>query len=114
MIIAVEEKRVALLFENLRHSQSVPDCGPGARLRRGTVVVTNPARGAFFAGCRSKDSPVNGTSATAFGPVNCVSALDEATSVVWSMPKAEIDAGAACDVLAIDQMAHVVTARLGG
>jgi chemotaxis response regulator CheB len=43
-----------------------------------------------------------------------VSALDEATSVVWSMPKAEIDAGAACDVLAIDQMAHVVTARLGG
>ena len=41
-------------------------------------------------------------------------AQDEATSVVWSMPKAAIDAGAACEVLAIDQMARVVTARLGG
>jgi len=41
-------------------------------------------------------------------------AQDEATSVVWSMPKAAIDAGAACEVLAIDQMARVVTGRLGG
>ena len=41
-------------------------------------------------------------------------AQDEATSVVWSMPKAAIDTGAACEVLAIDQMARVVTARLGG
>jgi two-component system response regulator WspF len=41
-------------------------------------------------------------------------AQDEATSVVWSMPKAAIDAGAACEVLAIDQMARVLTARLGG
>jgi two-component system response regulator WspF len=41
-------------------------------------------------------------------------AQDEATSVVWSMPKAAIDAGAACEVLAIDQMARVLAARLGG
>jgi two-component system response regulator WspF len=41
-------------------------------------------------------------------------AQDEATSVVWSMPKAAIDAGAACEVLAIDRMPLVVSARLGG
>ena len=41
-------------------------------------------------------------------------AQDEATSVVWSMPKAGIDAGAACEVLPVDQMARVVAARLGG
>jgi two-component system response regulator WspF len=40
-------------------------------------------------------------------------AQDEATSVVWSMPKAGIDAGAACEVLAVDQMPRVVAARLG-
>ena len=41
-------------------------------------------------------------------------AQDEATSVVWSMPKAAIDAGAACEVLPIDRMPGVITARLGG
>ncbi len=41
-------------------------------------------------------------------------AQDEASSVVWSMPKAGIDAGAACEVLPVDQMARVVSARLGG
>ena len=41
-------------------------------------------------------------------------AQDEATSVVWSMPKAAIDAGAACEVLPIDRMPGIVTARLGG
>jgi chemotaxis response regulator CheB len=30
------------------------------------------------------------------------------------MPKAAIDAGAACEVLTVDQMARVLTARLGG
>lgn len=39
-------------------------------------------------------------------------AQDEKTSVVWSMPKAAIDAGAACDVLPIDQMPRVLQARL--
>jgi two-component system response regulator WspF len=41
-------------------------------------------------------------------------AQNEATSVVWSMPKAAIDVGAACEVLAIDQMPRAITARLGG
>ena len=41
-------------------------------------------------------------------------AQDEASSIVWSMPKAAIDAGAACEVLTVDQMARVLTARLGG
>jgi two-component system response regulator WspF len=41
-------------------------------------------------------------------------AQHEASSVVWSMPKAGIDLGAACEVLAIDQMARVVSQRLGG
>jgi two-component system response regulator WspF len=41
-------------------------------------------------------------------------AQNEATSVVWSMPKAAIDAGAACEVLAIDQMPRAITPRLGG
>ena len=40
-------------------------------------------------------------------------AQDEATSVVWSMPKAAVDAGAACEVLPIDRMARVIAARLG-
>ena len=41
-------------------------------------------------------------------------AQDQATSVVWSMPKAAIDAGAACETLPIDQMPRAVAARLGG
>ncbi len=41
-------------------------------------------------------------------------AQNEASSVVWSMPKAGIDLGAACEVLAIEQMARVVSQRLGG
>jgi two-component system response regulator WspF len=40
-------------------------------------------------------------------------AQDEATSVVFSMPKAAIDAGAACEVLRIDQMPRVISARMG-
>ena len=40
-------------------------------------------------------------------------AQDQASSVVWSMPKAAIDAGAACEVLAVGQMAPAVAARLG-
>ncbi|MFM7205522.1 MAG: chemotaxis-specific protein-glutamate methyltransferase CheB [Planctomycetaceae bacterium] len=40
-------------------------------------------------------------------------AQDEATSVVFSMPKASIDAGAACEVLAIDRMPTVISARMG-
>lgn len=40
-------------------------------------------------------------------------AQDEATSVVWSMPKAAIEAGAACEVLPVDRMSRVVAARLG-
>jgi two-component system response regulator WspF len=40
-------------------------------------------------------------------------AQDQATSVVWSMPKAAIDAGAACETLPIDQMPRAVAARLG-
>jgi two-component system response regulator WspF len=40
-------------------------------------------------------------------------AQDQATSVVWSMPKAGIDAGAACEVLPVAQMPRAVTARLG-
>jgi two-component system response regulator WspF len=39
-------------------------------------------------------------------------AQDQASSVVWSMPKAAIDAGAACEVLPIDRMAAAVAARL--
>jgi two-component system response regulator WspF len=39
-------------------------------------------------------------------------AQDEATSVVFSMPKAAIDAGAACEVLAIDAMPRVIAARM--
>jgi two-component system response regulator WspF len=41
-------------------------------------------------------------------------AQDEATSVVWSMPKAGIDAGAACEILPVDQMPRAIAARLGG
>jgi len=40
-------------------------------------------------------------------------AQDQSTSVVWSMPKAAIEAGAACETLAIDQMPRAVAARLG-
>jgi two-component system response regulator WspF len=40
-------------------------------------------------------------------------AQDESTSVVFSMPKAAIDAGAACEVLRIDQMPRVIAARMG-
>ena len=39
-------------------------------------------------------------------------AQDEATSVVWSMPKAAIDLGAACEVLPIDRMPSALQARL--
>jgi len=41
-------------------------------------------------------------------------AQDEASSVVWSMPKAGIDAGAACEVLSIDRMVTSVVPRLTG
>ncbi len=40
-------------------------------------------------------------------------AQDEVTSVVWSMPKAAIDAGAACEVLPVARMPAEVAARLG-
>lgn len=40
-------------------------------------------------------------------------AQDEASSVVFSMPKAAIDAGAACEVLGITAMPRVIAARLG-
>jgi len=39
-------------------------------------------------------------------------AQDEATSVVWSMPKAAIDLGAACEVLPIERMASAITSRM--
>ncbi len=39
-------------------------------------------------------------------------AQDEASSVVWSMPKAGIDAGAACEVLAVERMPSSLIARL--
>ena len=39
-------------------------------------------------------------------------AQDEATSVVWSMPKAAIDLGAACEVLPIERMASTITSRM--
>jgi len=41
-------------------------------------------------------------------------AQDEATSVVWSMPKAGIDLGAAAEILPVDQMARSLVARLAG
>jgi chemotaxis response regulator CheB len=40
-------------------------------------------------------------------------AQSEASCVVFSMPRAAIEAGAACDVLAIDDMAKVVASRMG-
>ncbi|MGI9177707.1 MAG: chemotaxis-specific protein-glutamate methyltransferase CheB [Pirellulales bacterium] len=40
-------------------------------------------------------------------------AQDEASSVVFSMPKAAIDAGAACEVLGITAMPRVIAARMG-
>jgi len=39
-------------------------------------------------------------------------AQNEATSVVWSMPKAGIDLGAACEVLSIEHMAKTLVSRL--
>lgn len=39
-------------------------------------------------------------------------AQDEASSVVWSMPKAAIDLGATCEVLSIGQIARAVVPRL--
>jgi two-component system response regulator WspF len=39
-------------------------------------------------------------------------AQDEATSVVWSMPKAAIDAAAACEVLPVASMPAAITSRL--
>lgn len=39
-------------------------------------------------------------------------AQDEASSVVWSMPKAGIELGAACEVLPVDQMARSLVARM--
>jgi two-component system response regulator WspF len=39
-------------------------------------------------------------------------AQNEASSVVWSMPKAGIDLGGSCEVLGIDQMPRAITARL--
>ncbi len=41
-------------------------------------------------------------------------AQDEATSVVWSMPKAAIDAGAACEVLPVALMPGAIVPRLCG
>ncbi|MCS5679055.1 MAG: chemotaxis-specific protein-glutamate methyltransferase CheB [Acidimicrobiales bacterium] len=38
---------------------------------------------------------------------------DEGTSVVWSMPKAALDAGAACEVLPVARMPAVIASRLG-
>ena len=39
-------------------------------------------------------------------------AQDEATSVVWSMPKAAIDLGAACEVLPIERMPSTLVSRM--
>ena len=39
-------------------------------------------------------------------------AQDEATSVVWSMPKAAIEAAAACEVLPVARMPAAITARM--
>lgn len=39
-------------------------------------------------------------------------AQDEATSVVWNMPKAAVDINAACEVLAIDQMPRAILSRM--
>jgi len=40
-------------------------------------------------------------------------AQDEATSVVWSMPKAAIEAGGVTEVLPVGRMPSVISARLG-
>jgi hypothetical protein len=45
MIIAVEEKRIAIVFENLRHRPSVPGRGLGAPLLRGMIAGQVPGRG---------------------------------------------------------------------
>jgi two-component system response regulator WspF len=39
-------------------------------------------------------------------------AQDEATSVVWGMPKAAVELGAACQVLPIEQMPRAILSRL--
>ena len=39
-------------------------------------------------------------------------AQDEATSVVWSMPKAAIDLGAACEVLPVERMPASIVSRM--
>ena len=44
MVVAVEEKRVAFFFENLRHHLSVHDRGLGAPLRRGLIAQRVPGR----------------------------------------------------------------------
>ncbi len=44
MVVAVEEKRIAILLEELRHHQSVPDRGLGTRLRRGMIAGQVPGR----------------------------------------------------------------------
>jgi two-component system response regulator WspF len=41
-------------------------------------------------------------------------AQDQATSIVWRMPKAAIAAGATVETLPIERMPAVITARLGG
>jgi two-component system, chemotaxis family, response regulator WspF len=41
-------------------------------------------------------------------------AQDEPTSVVWSMPKAAIEAGAACEVLPVSRMQAAIAAHLVG
>ena len=41
-------------------------------------------------------------------------AQDQTTSIVWSMPKAAIDAGAAVETLPIERMPAAIISRLGG
>ena len=39
-------------------------------------------------------------------------AQNEASSVVWSMPKAGIDLGAACEVLGVEQISRSIIQRM--
>jgi len=41
-------------------------------------------------------------------------AQDEATSVVWGMPRAAIELGGACQVLPIEQMPRAILSHLTG